>query len=258
MVKFLTRLKTKKTFIIIVFIIVLIFIYFYNNITNNELKTRNKQLSYLNEFDTYVAIGVLDDNGNLIDDGNTINMSNNNTVHHTIDLMQKKDENRDYLLIAMIDFELSPIKINGKMHNSYLFSTEKVDQIALDIEIEIPKNSKELTYIVIKNPNFMPENFDVGEIISLQTVLSKRFNLENSDENIKYESNFTSSSKGPIDNLWISSNKFEQQSIYRGKSGDKVYITLGNYSKENLDYAVVMFSDWNQVAFNNGSKCKIF
>ena len=79
MVKFLTRLKTKKTFIIIVFIIVLIFIYFYNNITNNELKTRNKQLSYLNEFDTYVAIGVLDDNGNLIDDGNTINMSNNNT-----------------------------------------------------------------------------------------------------------------------------------------------------------------------------------
>ena len=52
---------------------------------------------------------------------------------------------------------------------------------------------------------------------------------------------FTSSSKGPIDNLWISSNKFEQQSIYRGKSGDKVYITLGNYSKENLDYAVVMF-----------------
>ena len=142
MVKFLTRLKTKKTFIIIVFIIVLIFIYFYNNITNNELKTRNKQLSYLNEFDTYVAIGVLDDNGNLIDDGNTINMSNNNTVHHTIDLMQKIDENRDYLLIAMIDFELSPIKINGKMHNSYLFSTEKVDQIALDIEIEIPKNSK--------------------------------------------------------------------------------------------------------------------
>lgn len=258
MVKFLTRLKTKKTFIIIVFIIVLIFIYFYNNITNNELKTRNKQLSYLNEFDTYVAIGVLDDNGNLIDDGNTINMSNNNTVHHTIDLMQKIDENRDYLLIAMIDFELSPIKINGKMHNSYLFSTEKVDQIALDIEIEIPKNSKELTYIVIKNPNFMPENFDVGEIISLQTVLSKRFNLENSDENIKYESNFTSSSKGPIDNLWISSNKFEQQSIYRGKSGDKVYITLGNYSKENLDYAVVMFSDWNQVAFNNGSNVKYF
>ena len=61
MVKFLTRLKTKKTFIIIVFIIVLIFIYFYKNITNNELKTRNKQLSYLNEFDTYVAIGVLDD-----------------------------------------------------------------------------------------------------------------------------------------------------------------------------------------------------
>ena len=258
MVKFLTRLKTKKTFIIIVFIIVLIFIYFYNNITNNELKTRNKQLSYLNEFDTYVAIGVLDDNVNLIDDGNTINMSNNNTVHHTIDLMQKIDENRDYLLIAMIDFELSPIKINGKMHNSYLFSTEKVDQIALDIEIEIPKNSKELTYIVIKNPNFMPENFDVGEIISLQTVLSKRFNLENSDENIKYESNFTSSSKGPIDNLWISSNKFEQQSIYRGKSGDKVYITLGNYSKENLDYAVVMFSDWNQVAFNNGSNVKYF
>ena len=29
------------------------------------------------------------------------------------------------------------------MHNSYLFSTEKVDQIALDIEIEIPQNSKE-------------------------------------------------------------------------------------------------------------------
>ena len=85
-------------------------------------------------------------------------MSNNNTVHHTIDLMQKIDENRDYLLIAMIDF--APIKINGKMHNSYLFSTEKVDQIALDIEIEIPKNSKELTYKVIKNPNFMPENFD--------------------------------------------------------------------------------------------------
>ena len=68
----------------------------------------------------------------------------------------------------------------------------------------------------------------------------------------------TSSSKGPIDNLWISSNKFEQQSIYRGKSGDKVYITLGNYSKENLDYAVVMFSDWNQVAFNNGSNVKYF
>ena len=59
-------------------------------------------------------------------------------------------------------------------------------------------------------------------------------------------------------NLWISSNKFEQQSIYRGKSGDKVYITLGNYSKENLDYAVVMFSDWNQVAFNNGSNVKYF
>ena len=29
-------------------------------------------------------------------------------------------------------------------------------------------------------------------------------------------------------------------------------------SKENLDYAVVMFSDWNQVAFNNGSNVKYF
>ena len=37
-----------------------------------------------------------------------------------------------------------------------------------------------------------------------------------------------------------------------------MYITLGNYSKENLDYAVVMFSDWNQVAFNNGSNVKYF
>ena len=37
-----------------------------------------------------------------------------------------------------------------------------------------------------------------------------------------------------------------------------MYITLGNYSKENLDYAVGMFSDWNQVAFNNGSNVKYF
>ena len=254
-VKLLTRLKIRKTFIII-FVIGLISIYSYNNITNNELKTRNKQLAYLNEFDTYVALGVLDENGNLVNDGDTINILNNNTVHHTIDLMQNIDENREYLLIAMIDFELYPIKINGKMHNSYLFSAEKVDQIALDIEIEIPKNSRELTYIVIRNPNFMPENFDVGEIIPLQTVLSKRFNLGNNDEKIKYESNFTSSSEGPIDNLWISSNKFEQQSIYKGKSGDKVYTTLGNYNKENLDYAVVIFSNWNQVPFDDGTNVK--
>ena len=64
------------------------------------------------------------------------------------------------------------------MHNSYLFSTEKVDQIALDIEIEIPKNSKELTYIVIKNPNFMPENFDVGELYHSKQFCPKDLILE--------------------------------------------------------------------------------
>ena len=37
-------------------------------------------------------------------------MSNNNTVHHTIDLMQKIDENRDYLLIAMIDLNYLQLK----------------------------------------------------------------------------------------------------------------------------------------------------
>ncbi len=244
------KIYTKKHKILIILCFLLFIFVAYFSVINLKYED-NSEL----KANTYVALGVYDSNG-ILDDGEIINIPNDNIAHHIIELDQEIEENREYLLIAMIDFKQSPFTINNKVHETYTFDTKKNDSVKFELDIQIPEGSKELSYIIIKKPNFMPDSFNLEKILPLQMIMSKRFNLNNSNTVLKYETNLKYSSEGPFDNIWISDNESKLNAIYKAKGEDTCYITLGNDSNESIDYALVMYNNWKQSKFTDGSIVK--
>lgn len=79
--------------------------------------------------------------------------------------------------------------------------------------------TKEVDYLVIKEPNRLIEEFDLEPVLSMKQVLSLRYDIENKHP-LFSESIFplTTTSEGPIDDIFISNNGFLFLCLIFGKS----------------------------------------
>ncbi|MEG1311977.1 MAG: hypothetical protein RR835_10840 [Peptostreptococcaceae bacterium] len=225
----------------------------------------NRNISYTNtnrtSHDTYVSYGFLDADGNILSNGSQLDLQSNKNIeaiHHTLDLDQFIEEDREYLLIAFVDFKQVTFKVDGKSYSSYKFNTSKRDHVQFDLQLDLPGNSKELDYILIRKPYYMPKEKNVDSLLPLQTIFPIRFKIADFDSKIKYEKSVKIFTEGPYDNVYISDNENQFDLLYEVNENNNIFLTLGNDSDENIDYAVILLNNWNQVSFNDGDLIKFF
>ncbi|MEG0578065.1 MAG: hypothetical protein RSE41_07060 [Clostridia bacterium] len=240
----------KKTrFIAIPSVLLCIVTFIYFNRINNLNTNRTSH-------DTYISYGFLDSDGNILSNGSKLDLKFKEKINHTLDLDQVIEENREYLLIALVDFKQVMFKVDGKYYSCYKFNTSKSDHIEFNLEIDIPKKSKELDYILIRKPYYMPHKKNIESLLPLQTVLPIRFKINDLNDEIKYEKMLRTYTEGPSDNIWISNKENNFDLLYETNENDDIFLTLGNDGNEVIDYAVVLFNNWEQVEFNDGDMTK--
>lgn len=219
--------------------------------TIKENSTDNRILA-----DKYVEVGILDKNKKLIDNGSNISFEGNTTLNHILQINQKDNVLKEYLLIILEDFNQIKFSINGDLVDKYIFALDAIDNIDINIELNLSDTSGELCYLVIPRPNQELTELNLNQQLSLQNVFTTRFKLNNCSKNVEYFNNPESSDSNTIPELFVSNSKDELKIFNEISEKEYIYLTIGNVFSEPLDYAIVSFHDWTQSSIDNTSFIK--
>ncbi|MED2186014.1 hypothetical protein [Bacillus wiedmannii] len=222
----------------------------------NEKKQREQQANT-------VSYGLKDKNGQHIDNGSEI-ISENNNVNVTLSFMHNVDEDRKYGLIVLEDYQQKNFKIeeNTNELSNYSFDMKPNSSIKTKISLDISPNAKELTFLIVKKPEYKLKDNDLNKAAILEEVLSMRYPV---NSNHKEEEKTKTDSVQPIqpktvlkDNLYeplfVTKNAEKLQAVFSESEGKELTVSNGNESKEEINYAIVAFKDWEQIEILDNKK----
>lgn len=195
-----------------------------------------------------ISYGLYEENGTLIN--NHIINTKNNQLTKVFSISHYINENRKYLLLVLNDFKQSQFEVSGRSYFSYEFSMQPNTTKAIPINIEITDNTKEVDFVLIKNPDFLLKKDDIKLASLLQEVICLRYSINQPIKKVKeieYEDPLKIYVKGPNDNVFISNSIEQLKIVYEGISSESMYLHVGNISQEPMDYALISFLDWKQV-----------
>ncbi|MCU4715781.1 hypothetical protein OCE25_26235 [Bacillus cereus] len=233
-------------FLVFIFVLIISFLYFFTK-DSFVVKPTGSEEGRLAKSSNNLGYGMYGQDGKIIDNGSILEVDNTN-IHSKLSLSHLIDNGREYKIIVMNNFRQVLFGVDGEKNISYDFYAKPNTIVDTTILNEVDKDIKEVDYLIIKKPNFLLEKFDPEPIGSLQQILSLRYNIENKAIPFR-ESIFPlfTSNKGPIDSVFISETKDKLNALTSAKSGQDVYLTVGNISNEVIRYALVALLDWEQV-----------
>src|SRR5699024_4851428 len=163
---------------------------------------------------------------------------------------------RNYVMIALIDYKQSPIKIRDETKTYHIFNAKKNETKNISFGIEIPNKTNELTLLIFKDPNKVETNLEnTDRLTSLQVVLTLRYKLNNdndNDINVNATMNSVETNKNlPLDNVFVSSDKSKLKITPKSKIKEPLYVIAGNEFKNNTMNALIAFNNWEQTTINN-------
>lgn len=230
-------LNTNK--IIIMIIPILIIILTCCNSTNYVANRGNKKGSI-----TYAIYS----NGKIIDSGNTIKQRN---INHNLEMTQNLSSSSEYLLLVLIDYIPTNFYHNGIKLSKLNFSMNSQDKKTLNIKFNIPENSKDLCYLIIKRPDYFIEDKDIGKALSLADIITLRYNLDIKEKKPNISKNVNTTSDGLITEVFISKNKNKLKALFECNEAEKIYLTIGNTKNELQTVGVIKLLDWEPIKFQD-------
>ncbi|GGE68914.1 hypothetical protein [Priestia taiwanensis] len=195
-------------------------------------------------------LGLYGKDNKIIDNGSRLAVEEGE-VSSRLSFSHYMNDEREYKLIALHDFRQSPFEVEGQTYQSYDFLAKADDTVDIDFIDTLQDNTKEVSYLIIKQPHVLLEKFE-SEAVSLGNLLSLRYPIE--DRNTPTENSllpFLISTKEPIASVFLSEQAEELTALMTAKSGQEVYLTIGNPGNESVQYALIAFLDWQQVPVIN-------
>ncbi|MEF7658090.1 hypothetical protein [Bacillus thuringiensis] len=233
------------------------------NTSHTPSKEHIKEAKQRDQQANTVSYGLKDKSGQHIDNGSEI-VSENNNVNVTLSFMHNVDENRNYGLIVLEDYQQKNFKTeeNTKEISNYAFQMKPNSSIDTKISLDVSPNAKELTFLIIKKPEYKLKDNDLNKAAILEEVLSMRYPV---NSNHKEEEKTKSIPVQPIqpktvlkDNLYeplfVTKNEEKLQAVFSENEGKELTVSNGNESKEEIDYAIVAFKDWEQIEILDNKK----
>ncbi|MGE7762092.1 hypothetical protein [Peribacillus sp. NPDC097895] len=199
-----------------------------------------------------ISFGLLDENDKVVNNGSILEPKENK-LEYTFSLSNFIEVERDYALIVLDNFKQIPFTVQGKKFNVYPFNAKANKTVEFKTSISVKKDTSEIDYLVIKKPNYFTEKLDIPKMHSLQEILPLRFQVKNNSQKQK-TATFTPEemfNEGPNDTIFISKQKEELTILPTERSGEDIYISVGNINEEKENYNIIALSNWKQVPFEN-------
>lgn len=191
--------------------------------SGNSTKIRDERLA---PNSNKIGIGMYGKNNKIIDNGSTLD-AGEGAIQTKLSLSHFMNNERDYKLLVFNNFEQVSFEANGENRTNYNFKAKENTENDIAILNEIDDETKEVDYLIIKEPNLLIEEFDLHLVLSMQQILSLRYNIENKQPLFSDSlSPLTTTNEGPIDDVFISDSESELNSLTSAKSGQSVYLTV--------------------------------
>lgn len=225
----------------------------------NESNPSSAEIQELRKQENTISFGLEDSEGKYIDNGSSINVNSSNNASVYLSLDHNLDEHRKYGLIIFEDYKQIPFKANDESNstNKFFFDMESKSSKKIKISVDTSKNANELTFLLIKKPEYKLEEMDISRASILEEVLSMRYTI-NSRE-IKSEVTSEKETKpqevlkdGLNDYLFITNKKDQLQTVVKEKENENLILSAGNDSDQKRKYAIVALNDWEQEEIING------
>ncbi|QWH75409.1 hypothetical protein EXW59_00465 (plasmid) [Bacillus mycoides] len=244
----------KKYYIITILLISIISAYFClnkpvkkqefsNNINANITKKQER------EQPNTISYGLKYIDGKHIDNGDTIE-SKNNKINVYLSLNHNIDENREYGLIILENYKQKPFKIenNTQETSKYFFDMNPYSSKEIKISFNISENAKELTFLLVKKPNYKLRDNDINKASILEEILSMRYSIKNKNKiEMKQEIQPENILKDGLNEpLFITKDKENLQIVFSETEEKEFIVSNGNETDEEMKYVLLAFKDWDQ------------
>lgn len=207
-----------------------------------------------------ISYGLKNTKGQHINNGSEITMENNK-INVSLSFIHNVDEDRKYGLIVLEDYEQKPFKIEEAANevSHYSFDMKPNSSITTRISLHTSPNASELTFLIIKKPEYKLKDNDLNKAVILEEILSMRYSINPPQEGSKkIKLTFIHPNAilkdGLYEPLFVTNNEENLQTVFSEKEGRQLTLSNGNETKDEMTYAIVAFKDWEQVEIFNDKK----
>ncbi|MFE0507633.1 hypothetical protein ACWF7H_24500 [Peribacillus butanolivorans] len=222
---------------------------FYNKMSGEN--TKGIQPGF-EEGSNTISYGLLNADDKVIDNGSILEPKENK-LEYTLSLSNFIEVEREYALIVLENFKQTPFTVEGKRYSVYTFNAKPNKRIEFNTSISTNNNTREIDYLIFKKPNYLLDKLDISKMHTLQEFLPLRFKVKSNgakpktadfipDETIK---------EGPNDTIFISKQKEELNILPTARSGENVFISVGNIVEKKENYNVIALNNWQQIPLEN-------
>ncbi|MGX5701390.1 hypothetical protein [Bacillus cereus] len=207
-----------------------------------------------------ISYGLKDNQGQHINNGSTIT-SEDNKINVTLSFVHTINENRKYGLIVLEDYEQKPFKIEDTTNeiSHYFFDMKPNSSITTKISLRTSPNASELTFLIIKKPEYKLKDNNLNKAAILEDILSMRYSmhpLQKENEKIKLSLINPDAilKDGLYEPVFVTNREENLQTVFFEKEGKQLILSNGNETNDEMTYAIVAFKDWKQVEILNNRK----
>lgn len=239
-------------FVSIIFFLFLQLINIYNISTNNEIGIKENMPWLTGPGTNTISYGLFDENNQLI---NTHELDTlDGKYQFTFSLSNFIEIPREYMLLILVDFKQYKFEVDGKEKKSHTFLARPNETKNILFNIEIPKHSKELAVLIIKNPYKIIKDTDKNKLklaSSLQDILCLRYSLNNTNLEFSNTLNPLSiSTNTAIDDVFLSENNRELKVTLNYPNNKPLFLHIGSFNKKETPVAIIAFKNWEQIPIN--------
>lgn len=241
-----------KKLILFLGVLLIVIIYIFNqSITSKNQPVLNDVPSWVEENSNVVSYGLYDSDGNIINASDKLTCPKNNQLNNTLSFSHFFKNGGDYGLIILADFKQTEFQVNNDNYKLYPFKIQPNSSININITVPIENNTKEISYIIVKKPNFFMRDENLKTATFLREVIVLRYNFEDSNGSLqidtKYKKGLKTYSKATSTGIFTSNVPDLSKIIFNTESNKDAYIRVGNETQVDLDFALIAFKDWEQI-----------
>ncbi|MCM3220751.1 hypothetical protein M3644_13210 [Bacillus cereus] len=207
-----------------------------------------------------ISYGLKDNQGQHINNGSTIT-SEDNKINVSLSFVHTINENRKYGLIVLEDYEQKPFKIEDTTNeiSHYFFDMKPNSSMTTKISLHTSPNASELTFLIIKKPEYKLKDNNLNKAAILEDILSMRYSihpLQKENKKIKFSLINPDAilKDGLYEPLFVTNREENLQTVFFEKEGKQLTLSNGNETNDEMTYAIVAFKDWKQVEIFNNRK----
>ncbi len=194
----------------------------------------------------FIGYGLYNSEGELVDNGDSIDQ-NSCSNEFSLFLSQDLNESREYLVLVFIDYIQTSFITNDNQIMQKEICLQPSDKVNVPLEINMPSEAKELSILIIKQPNFMVDKDDFDRAIKTEDIITLRFPVAQSNVPLVYSQNYEVSKEKPVTQVFISDDPDKLIIKTVENANSTLYLSLGNEKSEKMDYAIVALHNWKQI-----------